>query len=163
MCIVLENHVIALYFGSKTRNRMFFQDEGESPSLPVIPSFLVLIHEMSKVGLSVFWGLFLLLSHNNSVSLQTSAAVTMKPLCEAEYSPAENSHFAWFSSGLFYAAFLGSCGNYFWLQIQAWQPQSFSNSFIWRHHKGLGYKHVDCGVHFAGERRGYLFPFMGSR
>lgn len=118
---------------------------------------------MKWARLECFLGLSLLLSHNNSVSLQTSAAVTMKPLCETEYSPAENSHFAWFSSVLFYAAFLGSCGNYFWLQIQAWQPQSFSNSFIWRHHKGLGYKHVDCGVHFAGERRGYLFPFMGSR
>ena len=54
LCIVLENHVVALYFGNKMRNRMFFQDEGESPSLPVTPSFLVLIHELSKVGLSVF-------------------------------------------------------------------------------------------------------------
>jgi len=50
----IGNHVVALYFGSKMRNRMFFQDEGESPSLPVTPSFLVLIHELSKVGLSVF-------------------------------------------------------------------------------------------------------------
>ena len=47
------------------------------------------------------------------MSLQTSVVMIMKPLCKIEYSPAENSHFAWFPSVLFYAAFLGSCGNYF--------------------------------------------------